>query len=63
LEAHRDDAVRLVGDTVYRTWRLYMAGSAVGFESGGINVNQTLLAKPANGTVNLPLTREGLYAR
>ncbi|MBI3915098.1 MAG: class I SAM-dependent methyltransferase [Chloroflexi bacterium] len=63
LEAHRDEAVGLVGDTVYRTWRLYMAGSAVGFETGGINVNQTLLAKPANGAVNLPLTRDDLYAR
>ncbi len=62
LEAHRDRAVRLVGDTVYRTWRLYMAGSAVGFESGGINVNQTLLAKPAQGAANLPLTREDWYA-
>lgn len=63
LEARRDEAVRRVGDTVYRTWRLYMAGSAVGFESGGINVNQTLLAKPANGAVNLPLTREDVYAK
>ena len=61
LEMERDQAMRLVGDTVYRTWRLYMAGSAVGFESGGINVNQTLLAKPAKGAVNLPLTRDDLY--
>lgn len=61
LEAHRDQAVRLAGDTVYRTWRLYMAGSAVSFESGGINVNQTLLAKPALGAANLPLTRADLY--
>ncbi len=61
LEMERDQAVRLVGDTVYHTWRLYMAGSAVGFESGGINVNQTLLAKPAKGAANLPLTRDDLY--
>jgi cyclopropane-fatty-acyl-phospholipid synthase len=61
LEAHRDQAVRLAGDTLYRTWRLYMTGSAVGFESGGINVNQTLLAKPALGAANLPLTRADLY--
>ena len=62
LQAHRDAAVRLVGDPVYRTWRLYMAGSAVGFGSGVINVNQTLLAKPALGAVNVPLTRADLYA-
>ncbi len=61
LEAHRDQAVRLAGDMVYQTWRLYMTGSAVGFESGGITVNQTLLAKPAQGVVNQPLTRDDLY--
>ena len=62
LQAHRDAAVRLVGDPVYRTWRLYMAGSAVGFGSGVIKVNQTLLAKPAPGAANVPLTRADLYA-
>lgn len=61
LETRREDAVRLADDTIYRTWRLYMAGSVYGFESGGININQTLLAKPANGAANLPLTRNDLY--
>lgn len=60
-KAHREDAIRLAGETVYRTWRLYMSGSALGFESGAINVNQTLLAKPANGYVPLSLTRAALY--
>ncbi len=63
LEARREAAIRLAGETVYRTWRLYMAGSAAAFESGAINVNQTLLAKPAQGVVTLPLTRDDLYPK
>jgi cyclopropane-fatty-acyl-phospholipid synthase len=63
LEARHDEAVALVGEGTYRTWRLYMAGSAEGFASGRLNVMQTLLARPdAAGHVNLPLTRADLYA-
>ena len=61
LEARRAEAIELAGEEVYRTWRLYMAVSAYGFESGRINVNQTLLAKPDAGRSYLPLTREDLY--
>ncbi len=46
LEANRDEAIRLVGDRVYRIWRAYMAGSAVSFERGGIGVYQLLLSDP-----------------
>ena len=45
----------------YRTWRLYMAASAYGFEAARINVNQTLLSRPAGGKANIPLTRADLY--
>lgn len=61
LETRREDAIRLADETIYRTWRLYMAGAAYGFESGSVNINQTLLAKQANGAANLPLTRNDLY--
>lgn len=61
LEAHREEAVQATNEVTYRTWRLYMAASAYGFESGDINVNQTLLAKPAGGRSPLPWTREDLY--
>jgi cyclopropane-fatty-acyl-phospholipid synthase len=46
---------------VYRTWRLYMSGSAHGFETGQINVYQVLLAKPERGHSGLPLTRDDWY--
>ena len=61
LEARQEKAIELAGEEVYRTWRLYMAASAYGFECGRINVNQSLLVKPDAGQSYLPLTREDLY--
>ncbi len=62
LEAHRAEAIDVAGEVIYRTWRLYMAAFAHGFESGDLNVNQTLLAKPEAGQSHLPLIRADLYA-
>jgi cyclopropane-fatty-acyl-phospholipid synthase len=62
LEMRRDAAIRLVGESIYRTWKLYMTGSVYGFESGHTNVNQTLLAKMDQGHSNVPMTRADLYA-
>jgi cyclopropane-fatty-acyl-phospholipid synthase len=62
LESHEQEAVRIVGNLAYRVWRLYMAGSAHGFQSGRIGVVQTLLAKPdQQGSAGLPATRADLY--
>ena len=61
LEANRDRAVRVSDEVTYRTWRLYMASAAYGFEAARINVNQTLLSKPVRGKSNLPLSRVDLY--
>ena len=48
----------LVGAPRAKIWRLYMAGSAVGFEDGGINVHQVLGVVPtAQGESGMPLTR------
>lgn len=63
LDARRDEAVAATNEVTYRTWRLYMAASAYGFEAGRISVNQTLLSKPAGGKSNVPLTRADLYAQ
>ncbi|HEU4632088.1 MAG TPA: cyclopropane-fatty-acyl-phospholipid synthase family protein [Gemmatimonadaceae bacterium] len=61
LARQRERAVALADARTYRTWRLYMAGSAHGFASGRLNVVQTLLAKPdAAGRAGLPLTRRDL---
>jgi cyclopropane-fatty-acyl-phospholipid synthase len=59
LEAHWDEAVALVGRPRADVWRLYMAGSALGFEDGGIAVHQVLGVLPADdGTSGMPRTRE-----
>ena len=47
LEGRRDEAIKLVGEKAYRTWRIYMAGSAHAFERGWISVHQLLAAKHA----------------
>lgn len=63
LERRKAEAVALVGERTYRVWRLYMSVSARGFDSGAINLAQTLLSKPAaSGVSGLPLTREDIYA-
>lgn len=63
LEARRREAIALVGEATYRVWRLYMSASAHGFRSGRIGIIQSLLAKPhRDGRIELPMTREDLYA-
>jgi cyclopropane-fatty-acyl-phospholipid synthase len=62
LEAHHDRALQLVDEPTYRVWRLFMSGSAHGFDVGSINVYQALLVKPdEHGRSGLPLTREDWY--
>ena len=61
LQANKDRAVELAGEKIYRTWVLYMAGSAWGFEKGNINVYQVLLAKRSGGFPPVPLTRADIY--
>ena len=61
LLRERDRAIAIVGERIFRTWRLYMTGSAHAFARGSINVVQTLLAKPdASGRTGLPLTRDDI---
>ena len=62
LEAHHDEALREIDETAYRIWRLYMAGSAHGFQVGYLSIYQVLLAKiDRQGRSSAPLTREGWY--
>jgi cyclopropane-fatty-acyl-phospholipid synthase len=46
LEADWDRAQRLVGPARARIWRLYMAGSALGFEAGRTSIHQVLAVRP-----------------
>ena len=58
----REEAIHASDEVTYRTWRLYMSASAFGFESGNINVNQTLLAKMTReGKSSVPFSRADLY--
>lgn len=61
LEAQANEARKMVGDVKYRTWRLYLAGSAYYFQSAKLCLYQSLLAKSVSGACNLPLTREDWY--
>jgi cyclopropane-fatty-acyl-phospholipid synthase len=64
LEEHRDAAIAVCGEQSYRVWRLYMAGSAQGFNSGRIAIYQSLLARPdSDGSVEIPPTRRDLYQK
>jgi len=49
------EAVEEVGVERARVWRLYMAGSAVGFERHHLEIHQVLCAKPIRGMSGIPL--------
>jgi cyclopropane-fatty-acyl-phospholipid synthase len=60
LEERWDDAVALVGAARARIWRLYMTGSAIGFEDGGLGLHQVLGVVPdPGGRTGMPRTRDG----
>jgi cyclopropane-fatty-acyl-phospholipid synthase len=62
LEAAHEPALAHVDEPTYRVWRLYMAGSAHGFNCGDLAVYQTLLSRPTqSGSAHLPLTRKDWY--
>ncbi|MHB1208432.1 MAG: class I SAM-dependent methyltransferase [Acidimicrobiales bacterium] len=50
-----DEAVEEVGEQRARVWRLYMAGSAVGFERHHLEIHQVLCVKPVDGVSGLAL--------
>jgi cyclopropane-fatty-acyl-phospholipid synthase len=56
LENHAEQARQATHESTYRSWLMYMAGSAHSFETGELNVYQSLLAKPTDGNSGLPLT-------
>ena len=63
LEANADAARALVGERLFRIWRIYMAGSAHAFERGWMSVYQVLAGKAApSGALGVPLTRDDIHA-
>ena len=58
LQSNWDEAVDLVGEGRARVWLLYMAASAVGFETGGLGLHQVLAVVPdEDGRSGMPATR------
>jgi cyclopropane-fatty-acyl-phospholipid synthase len=56
LDDHWDEAVAEVGEGTARVWRLYMAGSRLGFERNQIQLHQILGVKlDAEGGAGMPL--------
>ncbi len=61
LDAHWDEAVAEVGEAKARIWRLYMAGSRLGFEQNTIQLHQVLGVKVhTDGRSDMPLRPEWL---
>ena len=56
LDAHWAEAVREVGQGTARVWRLYMAGSRLGFDRNHIELHQVLGVRlAADGSSGMPL--------
>lgn len=60
LMAQRDDCLRVVDEATWRTWQLYLAGSSIAFEEGGLGLHQVLLAKRGANRA-APMTRAYVY--
>jgi cyclopropane-fatty-acyl-phospholipid synthase len=52
MRAHRDECLQSVDLATWKSWQLYLAGSSLAFEEGGLGVHQILLYKP--GSTSLP---------
>jgi len=59
FEAVTDKVEDMYGEEFVRMWRLYLAGSSTGFQSGTLQLYQVLFAPRANNDV--PWTREYQY--
>lgn len=55
LDEHWDEAVREVGEGRARVWRLYMAGSQLGFDRNAIQLHQVLAVRLDGTHSHMPL--------
>ena len=58
LDKRYDEAVTEVGEPRARVWKLYMAGSAVGFERHHLEIHQVLMVRPLDGNSGMLLRPE-----
>ena len=64
LDAHWGEVVAEVGEGTARVWRLYMAGSRLGFEQNVVQLHQMLGVKlDADGSAGMPLRPDWEPAR
>lgn len=61
LEAAAGRIRELTDDVTFRTWRLYMAGSAHSSTCGHLHLYQTLMVKRPRRPSGMSLTRQGWY--
>jgi cyclopropane-fatty-acyl-phospholipid synthase len=61
LRGRFDEAIAEAGEPRARLWLLYLAGCALAFERGTVQINQTLASKRKRGVSAVPQTREDLY--
>ena len=59
FEAVADEVEETYGEEFARMWRLYLAGSSAGFQSGTLQLYQILFAP--SGSDNVPWTRDYQY--
>jgi cyclopropane-fatty-acyl-phospholipid synthase len=59
FEASMDQIVAKIGERRVQLWRLYLIGSALGFENNYIGIYQTLFRRKADAVWDLPINRIG----
>jgi len=62
MRAAKERCRQTVGEEAWRTWQLYLAGSAVAFGNGGLNLHQVLFSRQG-APAALPMTRDYMYRR
>ncbi len=61
LERYREQATAAADEVTWRAWRLMMAGAAHAFQTGAMNLYQSLLLRPEHDVSGLPATRSDWY--
>jgi cyclopropane-fatty-acyl-phospholipid synthase len=60
LTAQREACLQVVDQATWRTWQLYLAGSSIAFDQGGLGLHQVLMAKRGANQA-APMTRDYIY--
>ena len=63
FEANADAIHRVTDEKRYRIWRVYLAGSAYGFERDWISLYQVICTKAGRSAQQLPWSRKYIYAQ